>query len=237
MPECRRRTPRKFRILHPLWVIKVGVPLKQPQIHSEIVIDKIAVCIPAPKEFQGYFLSSVIEMQEKKDWPFKQFGLRAGARGSYRAGVKIHMPLTSDESGLGWSDEYVLLQASPRKELKHFFRVEWNPAKTGPIAVKRTAEAFATFVPGFEYEPILKLGHVTRLNIAVDLKGVTLDDYLWEAPKKQCRALYIHAGELSTAYLGRKRGNCVAIYDKRREMQLPDSTLSGVSAPETDLAG
>jgi hypothetical protein len=52
---------------------KSGGSSKQPQIHSEIVIDKIAVCIPAPKEFQGYFLSSVIEMQEKKDWPFKQF--------------------------------------------------------------------------------------------------------------------------------------------------------------------
>ena len=47
---------------------KSGGSSKQPHIHSEIVIDKIAICIPAPKEFQGYFLSSVIEMQEKKDF-------------------------------------------------------------------------------------------------------------------------------------------------------------------------
>jgi hypothetical protein len=174
--------------------------------------------------FSNGLLGSIIEMQKKNDWPFAENGIAAGARGGYRTAVRIHMPSSGGELEGPWSKCHVLLQASPKAQLNHFFRLEWNPAKTGPAAAKRIADTLEVFSPGFDYDHVLKYGRITRLDMAADLKGVILDDNLWEAPNKQCRVLYVHRGELSTLYLGKKKGNSVAIYDKRRELGLPAST-------------
>lgn len=105
------------------------------------------------------------------------------------------------------------------------FRLDFNPRKLG-------RKGFATLVgilndPNgpFRLEPIIEHARVTRIDIAIDLVGVQVDELLIRHKKQGIRSLYVgQDGVLETVYIHRGKtkakpsGNVVlTAYDRRRE--------------------
>src|SRR6185437_14073696 len=62
----------------------------------------------------------------------------------------------------------------------------------------------------------------SRIDIAVDLHGISPGDFVWDIPAKRSREQFFHRGDLQTLYLGSKRaGRPMVVYDKARQQKLP----------------
>jgi hypothetical protein len=73
---------------------------------------------------------------------------------------------------------------------------------------------------------------VTGFDVALDVYGITPDDYLWEQGTGNYRDPVVHRGRLETLYLGNRsaaRGKgLVRIYDKGVELGDPGLTLTRI---------
>jgi hypothetical protein len=209
----------------PLMGHQSGGCSNQPQIETSFVIDRISICIPINKDIQGYVQGCLIELQKPSMYVPDEIGIRPGARGRYKVGIRIYQQSKSGTGSSSWGDAYMLLQAAPHAPAAHFLRIEWNPAKFGPGAFGRLSEIFELAIIELDAQQIVATAHVTRLDLAIDLKGVTVDNFHWDTARKRTRAIYVNRdGDLGTLYAGRKRQNCVVVYDKRHEQKLPLSS-------------
>jgi hypothetical protein len=216
----------------------------------KVLIDKIAMTIalsPSYLEEWGenmkkQIIANAIALEKKEldgGHANSCMGISAGPRGAYKVGFRIHPELVGspcDPSALPhghlqsgapkfeWN-ECALVQVAPRSpESAHFVRIEWNPSKCGPGFWHRIKTILNEFVM-VAIDPDFTT--LTRLDIAVDLTDIRIGDFAWEARKKRCRALYMKAGTLETVYCGKKRENCVVIYDKAAELKLsPETSLT-----------
>jgi hypothetical protein len=73
--------------------------------------------------------------------------------------------------------------------------------------------------------PLWGFARVSRLDIAVDLHGVALSDWVWDLPKRASRELICRDREVETIYLGAKKGSPVVVYNKaKRSSSLEDGS-------------
>jgi hypothetical protein len=112
----------------------------------------------------------------------------------------------------------VLVQCSPLTSADSLLRFEFNPNGIGPGAVK----AFRQFVPmltagHFDYPALATQGKVTRLDIAVDLVNIDIEDLLIATPKPGVTKSYFGlSGKVETKYLNvNKKGSRTYVYDRR----------------------
>ena len=206
-------------------VYETGGDSKGHQI--EVKIDKLSITMKPiagegdviESEWINFLVTNAIALEEgKMEMPQEAFpyGVTPGARGNYRAAIRIHTPV-----GAGFSSEtFVLVQVGPRaKDASHYVRLEWNPAKASIDTLKRVAYV-CTVGLGFDFATFFPKAIVTRLDLATDLHGVQIENFAWENRRKRCTALYLKAGVLQTHYMGRKRQNCLVVYDKAAEAGL-----------------
>lgn len=213
-----------------------------PLLH--VVIDKISMTIALCPNYiskwgegiKKTIIANAIALEKKEldgGHGQIQMGISPGPRDGYKVGFRIHPTLVKPKIASAENstatvqliapahdmNEWALVQVAPRSVASaHFVRLEWNPAKCGPQFWQRIVNILETFLM-VELNP--EFITVTRLDVAVDLPGVQIGDFAWEARKKRCRALYLKAGELQTVYSGKKRENCVVIYDKAAQLKQP----------------
>ena len=112
----------------------------------------------------------------------------------------------------------LLAQAYPYNDATPFVRIDWSPAKAGPASIPITAARLAFLFPD-GYDTFRLFGTVTRIDLALDVRGVNVNDLeFW--PKRTCRtALFVDSrGRVETRYFGSSKSDAQwRIYDKRRE--------------------
>jgi len=115
-------------------------------------------------------------------------------------------------------DTRLLAQAYPYNDTIPFVRIDWSPAKAGPDSMPVTAARLAFLFPD-GYGTFRLFGTVTRIDLAVDVRGVNVNDLeIW--PKRTRRtALFVDSrGRVETRYFGSSKSDAQwRIYDKRRE--------------------
>jgi hypothetical protein len=107
-----------------------------------------------------------------------------------------------------------LIQAGPRYPGFSDYRFEFNPSVIGATAI-----AYASSVIGSLTDTaastLFANGKVTRLDIALDLPGLSLDDVVVRSLGQRKHAVYTDGkGRLETIYLGSGKGSRTVVYKK-----------------------
>jgi hypothetical protein len=99
------------------------------------------------------------------------------------------------------TDERVLFQFGTKDDKPPQCRLEFNPNKLGIDGLNDLDNVLAEIFPsGWKY--VFKHGRVTRLDIAVDLPGVRMDEFLFLAHQGATYQRFGTNGHLETFYLG-----------------------------------
>ena len=112
----------------------------------------------------------------------------------------------------------VLVQCAPLTSANSLLRFEFNPNGIGPEAVKAFRESIPLLTAGhFDYQALATQGRVTRLDIAVDLVNIDIEDVLIATPKPGVTNSYFGlSGKAETKYLNvNKKGSRMYVYDRR----------------------
>lgn len=186
----------------PLFVKKKGVYI--PTI-LETFIDKITITCNIPKEDQYQIEEDLKDL--KWNAPKELYG------------ISKYVPLGTkflESDGDKSTDTKLVVQCSPAFSNAKFLRVEWNPERIPAEAVR---DALTTIFHGVSvFERIMTKGTVTRLDVAVDVANLAIDDYVFHRPG--IRVTRIECASGKTLYLGSEDSECAtAIYDKRAELK------------------
>jgi hypothetical protein len=170
----------------------------------DVVIDKLAITFDVP-DFQLQLIAKRLKQvaQEK-------FGSPCGSP-NYRVGARIWLNefLVEEKA----TSSCVAVHALPKHDYYNACRVEWNPSKV-------SAEDVAYIVFGDILDTDIASvydGTVTRIDLAVDVDNVLIDDFRFYAPKFQLYENRFKSG--LTRYIGGRSGNkYYCCYDKRAQI-------------------
>lgn len=114
------------------------------------------------------------------------------------------------------TDSKLLIQCGPAFPNAKFLRIEWNPER---IPAEDICAALLTAFHGMSlYERIMTKGTVTRLDVAVDVANLAIDDFVFHRPGIRVTRMECASGK--TLYLGSEDSECgTVIYDKRAELK------------------
>lgn len=95
-------------------------------------------------------------------------------------------------------------------------RLDFVPVDLGEAGMLELHVAINMIVPdGWEY--VVKHGRVTRLDVAVDLYGLTMDSFHF-VPKKTAHTTRLFpSGHLETIYFGKPKSSQTVIYDRSKK--------------------
>lgn len=188
-----------------------------------LFVDKISLTInPTEEEHRTHIDGQIIDMCKDPTT-----GWISGPKGAYRYAARIHPSSgTSDNAASPWTSAFVLLQADPRNGKGGYLRLEWNPAR---FSVFQMADLFGQFdyyldLPWFFFWE----AKVTRLDIAFDLPGIRVGDYVFDRKLAPIRNCILRKGRLETIYLGQRARGQARVYDKGAEQGDPSLVLTRV---------
>lgn len=166
----------------------------------EVIIDKLSITFDIPSEQMPPLAARLQEIAHTS------FGSRCW-NPNYQAGARIWLNehLVKEKS----TTSCVAVHTQPKFANYKSCRVEWNPSK---ISVDDIAYiAFEDFLE-LDFSALWD-GKVTRIDLAVDVDNVLIDDFLFHVPKLQLFENRFKSG--LTRYLGGRSGNrYYCCYDK-----------------------
>jgi hypothetical protein len=115
-------------------------------------------------------------------------------------------------------DKHVLVQCAKPNSSVGLLRFEFNPDAIGPAGVKQFRTRLPEITAGLvSYDHLAHAGKVTRLDIAVDLVNIDIEDLLISTPKSGVTHSYFGlTGKAETKYLNvNKRGSDLYVYDRK----------------------
>lgn len=121
--------------------------------------------------------------------------------------VQCALPIPNSSSSL-------LLQAGPRLPGISDYRFEFNPSTIGPSGIDYV-RSFINSMTDVSFDDLLLNGRVTRLDVALDLAGLSLDDVIVRSKGQRKHGVYTgQHNRLETIYLGSARANRTVVYNK-----------------------
>lgn len=120
-----------------------------------------------------------------------------------------------------------MLQLAPEKPKKgakgnlRFMRLDMNPSVLGASGMKALHQAIPKLTAGlFEYADIVNAGNVTRLDIAVDIVNLDIEDvFISTKGLGKSHSYFSAAGKAETIYLNvTGKGSKLSIYDKKTQL-------------------
>jgi hypothetical protein len=107
-------------------------------------------------------------------------------------------------------------------------RIEFNPARLGAEGLMKLHAVLISLVPdGWGY--FIKHAKITRIDIAIDLLGVLIDQFLLLSSHGQSSRQWARDGHLETFTIGKDTGNQTLIYDKAKEQLAKKKAWTGTS--------
>ena len=189
-----------------------------------VIIDKLAITFDVPA-------SQVTLIAERvRSLAMEPFARPCGSQ-NYDVGVKLFMNehLIQEKA----TSSCVTVHTKPKIAGYKLCRVEWNPAKIATDDI-----AYIVFEDMLELDfSFLGSGTVTRIDLAIDIDNVQIDDILFHVPKFQLFENRYKSG--LTRYIGgRASGRYFCCYDKRAEIiehNMKVNPLHRVDVPEHPL--
>lgn len=112
------------------------------------------------------------------------------------------------------SNGTLLFQAGSRLPGISDYRFEFNPSIIGPEGLNY-ANSFIDSMTDFGANALFAIGKVTRVDIALDLPGLSLDEVAVRSLGQRKHAVYTgHKSRLETVYLGSSKANRTVVYTK-----------------------
>ena len=189
-----------------------------------VIIDKLAITFDVPA-------SQVTLIAERvRSLAMEPFARPCGSQ-NYDVGVKLFMNehLIQEKA----TSSCVTVHTKPKIAGYKLCRVEWNPAKIATDDI-----AYIVFEDMLELDfSFLGSGTVTRIDLAIDIDNVQIDDIVFHVPKFQLFENRYKSG--LTRYIGgRASGRYFCCYDKRAEIiehNMKVNPLHRVDVPEHPL--
>ena len=197
----------------------------------ELKIDKLTLLLALPESWKQGLVSRYIELVTNTSNQ-SQYGItRSYSKGSrgYEISLEGKVPLST--SPLIWSpDAGYYLQAGPKAPKtskgadKAWIRLDINPRCLTPEGLSYLCILLKDI---FEIPwSVWGFARVSRIDVAVDLHGVALTEWVWDVPKRTSRELICRNREPETIYIGAKKANPVVAYNKAEQ----DPTAPGDGA-------
>jgi hypothetical protein len=136
-----------------------------------------------------------------------------------------------------------LIQAGSRLPNISDYRFECNPSIIGPEGL-RYASDFLDSITGIGTNALFANGKITRIDLALDLPGLSLDNVIVRSKGQRKHGVYTSArSKIETIYLGSVKANRTAVYTKikgdyellrverRMKPNILGKELSGLSNP------
>lgn len=106
-----------------------------------------------------------------------------------------------------------------------FLKLDLNPTKIGGDGFTQLREALKQILPD-GLSTFATHGKVTRIDAALDLRPMAIDDMLALQDQTKTYRSYALKGKLETIYFGKRRGNHTRIYDKTKEQAKKGRSLA-----------
>ena len=126
---------------------------------------------------------------------------------------------------LGKDDAYIFFD--PKKPYFPDLRLEFNPAKAGPVGMNILRGVIDLLLPFGGWEWLVRKGNVSRLDVAVDLSGARMHHFHLLPQQVLVTKTYERAGKLKTIYVGSSKGNQLTVYSKSAQMAENKTPLLG----------
>ena len=140
---------------------------------------------------------------EAANAPFSGIQIKPNRR--YRLQCEIPIPNSTSS---------FLIQAGPRFPGIADYRFEFNPTKIGPDGLSYIRK-FIDSVTGIGTNALFANGKVTRIDIALDLPGLSLDEVIVRSKGQRKHGVYTsQTSRLETLYLGSVKSNRTVAYTK-----------------------
>jgi hypothetical protein len=186
----------------------IKIPAKKPISKIRISIDRLAICFTEPNPEH---VKSTCGLLLSDKYTNAIPGIKITNSAKYRVNARIPLPYaaTSDLS------HPIYFQAGPHLPGLPSYRLEFNPAKMSADGI---SEMLALLSSIMDPEPLefFHKGWVTRVDVAVDLPGHSVDDLIVVTKRKQKHGVYSdrHGGPESV-YLGTPRSHRLVVYTKK----------------------
>ena len=193
-----------------------GVAITKP------FIDKIAITYKiSDKDLTAVVIQNLLQETEQEQGHFTNAAQFKSGAASYKASVNLNAPP---------GDAQVLIQAGPKKPgVTHGLRLEFNPRRLGKLGIAFLKSQLESLVlDGLNFAKIIAEGTVTKLDIAVDLVGIRVDqlDVRFSGGGKS-QWYHSEKGQAETGYFGIKQKKTTkqnlpapfVSYNKRKEIK------------------
>ena len=185
------------------------------QAHWKLKIDKLTLLLDLPDQWKdGHFTSCFAIVKDPSCQSQCGISQSYTSGGGYKLSIEGKVPLNA--SPLIWSPKAAyLLQIGPKKDKHPDLRLDINPGALTPSGMQHLREVLDT-ICGVPW-PCWAFARVSRIDVAVDLPGVALTDWVWDLPRRKSREIFCRGSELRTMYLGAKKADPLVVYNKAKQ--------------------
>ncbi len=185
--------------------VKPHSRLKAP-IKLKPKIDGISITMPIHEKEEQKQISSILSHLLTDKTLTQYYGY--ATKGGYRRSVLFY-PVNEI-----YSAPPFLVQADPYDGSKAFMRFDWNPSRFSNAQLKDIKLQLYDLLNINWPVKLISLGRVTRLDIAVDLRGIHIDDLVIHNKWSRAMGLYTGAdGRTETIYFGKQTSSQLCAYD------------------------
>jgi hypothetical protein len=171
----------------------------------QLSIDKLSITYRDPQPINVQIVNNrLVEAVESGQYP--------GSRRTWGKKYKhqIEVPILGDYSNPGT----LLFQTGPFLPGAGDYRLEFNPARVGPAGVASVIDIMDS-ISGGNGKEFFYNGTVTRIDIALDLPNLSLNDLIIWKKQQRIHGIYTNQkGNPATIYLGQARSSPTAVYGK-----------------------
>ena len=170
-------------------------------------LDRITICFDDPDPNSSKQTCNLL-VTEHLNKAFPGMIIKGNAR--YQVSATIPLPFSSSAP----NRHPVCFEAGPRHSAMASYRLDCNPAKLSPQALADLM-VFIDTVTHATPKEFFGLGRVTRLDVALDIPGYSLDNVIVSTTRKQKHGVYSdRSGRPETVYLGTPRSARMVAYSK-----------------------
>ena len=109
----------------------------------------------------------------------------------------------------------LLIQTGPRNEGVQDHRIEFTPSKQDAAGRDQIREIINS-VTGIGFDQVMAVGKVTRIDVALDLPGLSLEEVIIRSDRQRTFGAFSNSqGDIENCYLGKPKANRTSCYTKK----------------------
>lgn len=184
-------------------------PTQSPstEIVPQVKLDRLTICFSDANQEN-------VESTCKLLWQdaiHKQVpGIKVKKNARYAVSAMIPLPYLKSQDDV----HTVCFEAGPHVPSNPSYRLDFNPSRMSPAGIDELKVLIESIIDPTSLE-FFRAGRVTRLDAAIDILGVLLDEVIVRSAKKRKHGVYTdHAGKPETVYLGTPRSARTVAYNR-----------------------